>query len=358
MRRRAGAAVLVCLLAAAALAPPAPAAGFGTIEGGGQHREHEHITRAALACPGHDCLEPATLGRLAGDGRGFGAVGSPDLTEVSVPAAHCDDADFLAGGYPRTRGQATAAVTACVEHLRGRFRAAVRDAAGLLDEHGRILPDEVFLDGGCAPAEQGEPRAKCTALEEFGRALHGVQDFYAHSSWADEADPARPIGPDNPPGLNLPAPSSVLDLRGTGAPSVPPDLATGCFVLHDAVPGVGVCERRITHAALNKDNGLIDAATGEATEPGTPRGRVGTNFAKAVTGAVVESRHQWRELRDALRDEYGERRASVMVCALTHDDPPSDCGGASDRTMIASFVMFALFLAVIGLSSWRGRQAG
>ncbi|MBO3741302.1 hypothetical protein [Actinoplanes flavus] len=128
--------------------------------------------------------------------------------------------------------------------------------------------------------------------------------------------------------------------------------------LHDSVPGVGVCERRITHAALNKDNGLIDAATGAASGPGTPRGRVGTNFAKAVTGAVVESRHQWRELRDALREEYGERRASVMVCALTHDDPLSDCGGASDRTIIASFVMFALVLGVIAVSSRRRHPAG
>ena len=113
----------------------------------------------------------------------------------------------------------------------------------------------------------------------FGRALHGAQDFYSHSNWADEADPARPIGADNPPGLDLPAPSPVLDLRGSGAPAVPADLTTGCFVLRDSVPGVGACERRVTHAGLNKDNGLVDPSTGGATDPTTPRGKVGSNFA-------------------------------------------------------------------------------
>ncbi|MEV0901838.1 CinY protein [Actinoplanes sp. NPDC049802] len=356
MRRRIGPALLVSLLAAAALLVPDPAGGFGTVDGGGQHREHERITRAALACadgrrPGDGCFAPATLSQLAGEGRGFGAVGAPDRTEVNVPAAHCDDGDFLSGGYPRTRDQATAAIAACVEHLRGRFRQAVRGAAGLLGPHGRILEAEVRLDGGCLLVEHGEQRAKCTVLEEFGRALHGVQDFYAHSSWADEADPARPIGPANPPGLNLPAPSPVLDLRGSGAPSVPADLATGCFVLQDTVPGVGACAQRITHAAVNKDNGLIDPVTGSVSSPGTPRGQVGRNFEKAVTGAIVESRHQWRELRDALRAEYGGRKAGAMACALTHDDPPADCGGGDGRTTIAALIGFALILGVIPMSS-------
>jgi hypothetical protein len=38
-------------------------------------------------------------------------------------------------------------------------------------------------------------------LEGLGRVLHGAQDFYAHSNWADTADPTRPVGVDNPPGL-------------------------------------------------------------------------------------------------------------------------------------------------------------
>ena len=36
-----------------------------------------------------------------------GAVGAPDNDELSDPAAHCDNADFVAGSYPRTRDRAT-----------------------------------------------------------------------------------------------------------------------------------------------------------------------------------------------------------------------------------------------------------
>jgi hypothetical protein len=320
---------------------PSSAAAFGTIEGGGQHREHERITRAALACPtgaGSDgaCLEPRSVDQLAGRGRGFGAVGSPDLTEVSNPAAHCDDADFLAGGYPRTREQATARLMDCVNHLRGRFREAVDSAQALLDGEGEIVDAEVSLDTDCV-LDTTEKRAKCESLEAFGRALHGAQDFYSHSNWADVADPSRPIGADNPPGLNRPAPSAVLDLLGDSAPTVPPDLTTGCFVLRDSVPGVGACERRVTHAALNKDTGLVDQNTGAATEPTTPRGAAGSNFALAVTGAIVETRHQWQDLRTALDDRYGAKKATRMVCALTRDDPVSDCQGPN-RTVVALVV--------------------
>ncbi|WP_229073328.1 hypothetical protein [Actinoplanes sp. DH11] len=125
--------------------------------------------------------------------------------------------------------------------------------------------------------------------------------------------------------LGLPGPSPVLDLRGTAAPAKPPGLTTGCFVLSDRVPGTGSCERRITHAALNKDNGLVDPRSGVATGAATPRGQVGRNFAAAVAGAIVETRHQWQDFRRALADEYGAAGASLMACALTHDDPPDQC---------------------------------
>ena len=55
-------------------------------------------------------------------------------------------------------------------------------------------------------------------FEGLGRVLHGAQDFYAHSNWADTPDPTRPVGVDNPPGLNLPGPSPVLDLHGSPLP--------------------------------------------------------------------------------------------------------------------------------------------
>ncbi|GAA0899128.1 hypothetical protein GCM10009558_088670 [Virgisporangium aurantiacum] len=343
---------------------PARAAAFGTIDTGGQNREHERITRAAVACAagpesGRACFEPRSADQLAGHGKRFGAVGSPDLTEPLDPAAHCDDADYLAGDYPRTRDRATASLPDCVDHLRGRFLEAVDEAGNLLDADGAIVPAAVTLDADCEFDAAQEKRSKCRSLEGFGRALHGVQDFYSHSNWTDEADPARPVGADNPPGLGLPAPSPVFDLRGTGAPSVPDGLSTGCFVLHDSVPGVEKCALRVTHAGLNKDLGLIDPNTGEATDPATPRGRVGGNFARAVAGAVEETRRQWRDLRSELEDRYGARKASLMVCALRRDDPVADCRIRGVPTVLAAGVLVGVVgLVLFGLrrQAVRGRR--
>jgi hypothetical protein len=335
---------------------PGKASAFGTIDTGGQNREHERITRAAVACaagtgpdevragtgPDRVCFESRSADQLAGHGKRFGAVGSPDLTEPFNPAAHCDGADYLAGGYPRTRDEATASLRGCVDHLRGRFREATDEAGDLLDAEGAIRPAEVSLDTDCALDSPQEQRAKCRSLESFGRALHGVQDFYSHSNWADEADPARPIGTDNPPGLNLPAPSPILDLRGESAPAVPVDLSTGCFVLHDSVPGVGECERRVTHAGLNKDLGLVDPNTGDATNPTTPRGKVGSNFARAVAGAIGETRRQWQDFRAELEARYGARKASRMVCALSHDDPVTDCRGRGWTIAVAAGILIGV----------------
>ncbi|HET6532645.1 MAG TPA: CinY protein [Actinoplanes sp.] len=346
-------------------AAPGPAAAFGTIESGGQRREHERITRAALACPGDagvgsDCFEPRSADYLAGHGRTFGAVGAPDSDEVADPAAHCDDADFVAGAYPRSRETATAALLDCVAHVRMRFREGVDDAAGLLDDEGGVIADEVDLGTECDPHERAEERAKCASIEAFGRVLHGVQDFYSHSNWADEADPARAIDEQNPPGLNRSGPSALFDLRGSADPDVPEDLTTGCYVLRDQVPGVGLCQFRVTHAALNKDRGLIDPATGRTTDPTTPRGMVGDNFAKAVAGAVAESRRQWRDLRAELTARYGRDRGERMACALTHDDPVTDCRAPRGRwvavlVLAAGVVLVAAAMVVLAA---RRRRAG
>jgi len=60
-----------------------PASGFGTIDGAGQHAEHECITRAALACPpgiesNGECSEQDSLDQFAGRTGTFGAIGAPD----------------------------------------------------------------------------------------------------------------------------------------------------------------------------------------------------------------------------------------------------------------------------------------
>ena len=360
MRTRRSWLVIATVVIALSASIPGSAVGFGTIDSGGQNREHERITRAALACTDDagsdaDCLEPQSMDALAGHGREFGAIGAPDRDELSLSAAHCDNADFLAGDYPQTRDQATAAAVDCIVQLQVRFEEGVRSAANLLDEHGQVIPDEVNLRPEChfreprrdaQASDAADGRAKCTFIEGLGRVLHGVQDFYAHSNWSDEADPARPIGPDNPPGLNLPGPSSVLDLRGDTTPSLPSELTTGCYTLKDQVPGVGECERRVTHAALNKDRGLIDPTSGATTDPTTSRGRIENNFAKAVAGAIAETRRQWQDLRSELTDRYGEQKGQMMICALTHDDPVKDC---TDRPL--GPVVGIVLLAILGIAA-------
>src|SRR6187551_1179894 len=139
MVRATGSGLLAALVLATVIGlVPGRAAAFGTIDTGGQNREHERITRAAVACAaggdsGRACFEARSADQLAGHGKRFGAVGSPDLTEPLDPAAHCDDADYLAGDYPRTRDRATASLRDCVDHLRARFRDAVDEAGKLLD---------------------------------------------------------------------------------------------------------------------------------------------------------------------------------------------------------------------------------
>ncbi|MCE0763739.1 hypothetical protein LWC35_12595 [Pseudonocardia kujensis] len=359
MRRRRFTVLLGVLVVLGLVAAPGPAAGFGTIDSGGQSREHERLTRAALSCAGDvraepDCFQPATMDYLAGHGHEFGAIGAPDSDELSDPAAHCDDADYVAGAYPRTRMQATASLVDCLNRMRMRFGEGLDAAQRLLGPDGEVLAGEVGLDPECRPRDEREVRAKCTTLEGFGRALHGVQDFYAHSNWADQADPARPVGDENPPGLDLPAPSPLLDLRGAAAPDPPADLSTGCYVARDEVPGVGACQLRVTHAGLNKDRGQIDPVTGAATDPTTPRGMVGTNFAKAVSGAVTETRREWQDFRSELVARYGTDRGERMICALTRDDPVNDCGAAN--TVVAVVALVGLLVVALGAIVWLRRS--
>ena len=70
MRRQWFRLVVSMALTAWMAAPAVPAAAFGTIDSGGQHREHERITRAALACAGEagsevTCFEPTSIDFLA-----------------------------------------------------------------------------------------------------------------------------------------------------------------------------------------------------------------------------------------------------------------------------------------------------
>ena len=314
---------------------------FGTT---GHLAEHERITRAALACGtrkgGPDCFQPWSLDQVAGKKGTFGAVGSPDnpLTGESLnSAAHCDNADYVDGPEyrPQDRERATAALLGCVNYARARIREGVQRAADLLNSHGRIKSGQVSSVIPCV-FNRSRGRAKCDVIEEFGRALHAVQDFYSHSNWADEAAPG-PISVRNPPGGRQGDISPLFALFGPAptATDVPGWLTTGCFDAQAAITGerAGCTDggrTRLKHAWINKDHGVIDRDTGttSCTEKGknvcTPRGQVGDNFAKAVRRAIDDTRRQWRDFATAVRQAY-PGRGDLIVCALAHDDPTKTC---------------------------------
>ncbi|MEU4493337.1 hypothetical protein AB0F96_07705 [Streptomyces sp. NPDC023998] len=320
-------------LVTVATAPAARA--YGTIPG----REHSNITRAALGCPqsGTDrdyCFDTNSLTVLAGGGgiienpNFFGAVGWPDNPLKPGGAdgdeAHCDNADYLdpsyntGRGYPQTRERASTALLACVKHAREAFSAAVDDADDLLDINNRLKTGPEF------------DRAKRQVLYDWGRLLHAVQDFYSHSNWADIAAPNVPLGPDNPPGLNMTTPSLLFNALAPEptAASIPRDLTTGCYM----VPGG--CRGHVRHGApfngddtgLNKDGGRIDPKTGQTFNPTKYRGRIGQNFQQSVRAAITDTRLQWVDLRQGLENHYtGPGQAWLMACGLLRDNPQADC---------------------------------
>lgn len=161
---------------------------FGTVNNAllGQHAEHEHITRAALACPSvwksdGSCFEPLSIDQLAGRDGTFGAVGAPDVPQAFGPEAHCDDADFLATkDYPQTRQEANAKLEACVNYLRTNFKEGIDDAKDLLEGGGKVKSfwyyyfGNTFWDMGCtfrpvAPLKTlVKGRAKCGSFSPGG----------------------------------------------------------------------------------------------------------------------------------------------------------------------------------------------
>jgi hypothetical protein len=342
-------AAVVTVVTTAVEAPGAAA--FGIVEGPlGQSSEHEEITRASLHCPNkatlasNGCFQSQSLDKLAGKRHRVGAIGYPDTVETFTAAAHCDDADFLdAPHYPHPESAARAAIVNCVRHLRGTFHAALAAADGLVDAHNKVVPAALPRpSAACVVFRTPNKSVKCQVIIGFGRALHGVQDFYAHSNYTDRAH--KPFSATNPPGLELPAPAGLLNLVPSPAepvPASPDNLTTGCYRLRDTTKGSWGCRHRITHYSLNHDKGTINPITGAASHPKTPRGcgpmtdhsamkcgvgaAAGTNFAAAVHGAIVDTRRQWADFKAQLITKYGTKRGTTMACVITHDQPLTDC---------------------------------
>jgi len=331
---------------------PAMSLGFGTSTGTFENNgEHEKITKAALLCQGDvvngNCFSSETMGQLAGHVGTFGAVGNPDNpidwgTNLEGHEAHCDMADFFdSPDYPQSRSEANTVLLGCVSHIHERFQQGVDAAAGILDSDGFIIPDEVKIPiTGCSWSDAVQStNSKCTAILGFGRALHGIQDFYSHSNWADEADPDLDISVTNPPGLANTGLAPFLDSRFIGPPFIPHNLTTGCWESDDETPGVGSCAGRISHNSLNKDGGDIDPDTGVPSNPNDdkgPRAGINNNFARAVNAALSETRRQWRNFRDTIIEKHGEVKGARIICALTRDDPKEDCNGRKVAIVVDS----------------------
>jgi hypothetical protein len=312
-------------LVAVALATLASSAGaFGTISSLGQNAEHGRITRLALGCrsaASDVCLQPQSLAAMIGKDGDRGAVSVPDLSRMTFQAsAHCDNGDWLATpGYAHTQAEARAALEACQAWMSTSLDGAVAAAGGLVGADGKLLPSALSAD--CRlKASDG---AKCQVVGKLGLLLHASQDFYSHTNWADRADPSRPIGPENPPGLGHSEPSPYIALRGESA--FPDGLMSGCFT---AVPERAFCNAgsggRVKHAFLNKDEGTIEPVLGAGK---TERGKVEGNFARAITAAIADTRDKWALFEERLSARYGAERGARMACAISHDAPMRDCGG-------------------------------
>lgn len=306
------------------------------------HGEHEKVTRAGLACKegqksDGSCFEPASMTQLAGRRGLFGGVGRPDLpaalawpneTEINNPDAHCDEADYISpednGGktYPRTRQQASEQLVRCLSHLRGRFHGAAESAVALFEPNTATISRPQARTGCNDFASPGRQRtAKCRFIDLFGRVLHGTEDFYSHSNWADQPHPDKPVSAANPPGLKREDVFPLMNFRLPLAPwqDVPEKLATGCFP-SDECNAQG---RTIRHdEELSKDRAIIDPVTGKVTlDNPTPRGAILDNEQRAVDGAIKEIRRQWAEMRAELKARYGDERGEAVICVMTHDTP-------------------------------------
>ncbi|WP_417497560.1 CinY protein [Maricaulis sp.] len=324
--------LLATTLAIASLAPIA-SWGYGTIRGMGQDAEHARITRHALACgngrSGDACFQPDTLDSLAGAEGSFGAVGAPDRGRGMLTShAHCSAGDYIdVPGYPRSAAEAQASLTECRDQMMSNLDHAVLDAAALLDEDGDIRGSQIpsYIDCVYAGSEHG--RAKCNILAHLGLILHASQDFYSHSNWVDQHDPARPVGLENPPGLGQTGRAPWLDLRFAN-PAFPAGLISGCFDMASFVNEEEGClygdqgRHRLRHFDLAKDTGPIDPVIGVGH---LRRGTVGENFRRSVEAAIEDSADKWATLRERLLATYGAEDGAMMICAITHDDPTDDC---------------------------------
>ena len=371
---------LLLLIAFTSLASAPKSEAFGTINGPVPtvpimtfHAEHEKITRAALSCDSArrvaNCFGVKTISNLAGADGTWGAVGSADNIPMHLGGGpswwHCDEGDFVdLPGYPHTRSQANFQLQQCrtfanamigdginkgstllpfscresarekTRRLSWRCEGVVEVAHKMLNTSNRVdisEPDWSTPNSGCKfNGDYG--RIKCLMLQQFGYALHTVEDFYSHSNYTDYA--ALPFSIANPPGLAMSGISDFMDLR-TYRENRQANLATGCYP-DEECKALG----RTTHGILNKDRAKINPNTGVVTANQgtvmTPRGKVFNNEGNAVRLAILDVQRQWRDLQARIITREGTLRGNMIICALSQDEANRVCQPGVTAASIAN----------------------
>jgi hypothetical protein len=329
--------------------PTASGWAFGSLNFFGQNAEHQHITEAIRRADPR--WQVNSFAMLAGKDGNMGGVAAPDrpmdsggITKGSGPGyKHCDGGDYLSTpGYQQSRDAARAELESCARYFQTLMGRAVRYSGKLVSADLVVdrsvfrvtsVPESSFSPNDiCTYPFSLEPdtNAKCDVMNAFGRALHLAEDVYAHSNWADVADPTKPTGPQNPPGLGM---TTIPEfLRYPGQPTIPDGLISGC---DDTPSGPSDCpgQGRVAHSMLAKDNGSFTLTTFSPTDK-YPRGRVTvngvTNFERAIRGAWQQADTSWQELQSAIIAKYGRERGDLIITTLVSDSAPASAVGTAE----------------------------
>ncbi|MFF2354802.1 hypothetical protein ACFVVL_34190 [Kitasatospora sp. NPDC058115] len=259
---------------------------------------------------------------------------------------HCDNADYLTdednGGkpYPRSRLRAFRDLQNCAQYAYTGFIRAVSAADGLVDAAGAPVKAQVEVKD--CKLDEGPDLKKCEVLDGLGRSWHAIEDFYAHSNYADKHDLTQKVSHLNAPGLAQSAPAPIFDMAvyrqdwselnvlAKFSERLDPRLITGCYHNDEDAQGDrnNDCEHgspRVTHQDDKRDyqgNGVglaKDSTVFQRAQLPFSEGK--TNFTQVMEQATAEIKHQWTLFHDALVSQYGQARADGMVKAITTDHP-------------------------------------
>lgn len=365
---------------------------FGVSPFLGSQKEHATITRIALSCDSvfdpstkpNNCFDQITGSNLynyrmtdfasVSSTGSFSAVEAPDNLVWHQSGGpiwwHCDNGDYGDNkDYPQNKDKANHHVMMCRSWAQGLLGDGVPEKDYLcngfstgwlkgnsyscdgvaeishlmLNSKGQVSVNQPdFLGAWNLPGlgdcnfDGSGGRIKCRVLQQFGYALHTIQDFYSHSNYADMS--YSPFNYDSPVGLGLTDVPSFWDLKvkDVSVLTIPLNLITGCFPDKD-------CNLRSTHTHLNKDhapiqdNGLVGGPQ-SLNFSSKPRSDIIVdgipNSQRAVTMAIKATRRAWVDLQALIIAKEGKVRGDLIICAIT-SDKPNQCTGSKSSSMAA-----------------------